>query len=402
MCLFGYRKKLLRSQEELAMQVKLMAEKNAQLEEKLRAIENATATNKEVIVATITGTNTVLTDSIKTQLNLVTNHMGDIKTDINKNLAEIRENTEKSLKDVREDNEKQLTAMRNVVEEKLTNTLNERLSQTFTTINERLDAVNKGLGEMQALSNGVTDLRKVLSNIKTRGTWGEVSLQNILDEILTPEQYKTQANVTGKKNGEAVDFAIVLPGKKREDKVYLPIDVKFPTEDYQRLVDSSERGDKEAMKVASKGLENALKIQAKSIHDKYIDPPYTTDFAIMYLPVEGLYAEVVKYPGLMEEMRVKNKVIPAGPTTISALLNSLNMGFRTLAIQRSSKEVFDLLTAFKKDFNTFVEDLERAQNQVDTVSRTLAAATDRNRQIRKKLDRVDKISLPEVETEAIE
>lgn len=385
MCLFRYRKKVLESQAALAEQVRLLAEQLNRMEERVRDIENGININREVVKVT--------NDSIKEKLE----HIGDIKADINKSLTEIKENTEKSLKDVREDNEKQLTAMRNVVDEKLTKTLNERLDRIFSTINERLDAVNKGLGEMQALSSGVTDLRKVLSNIKTRGTWGEVSLQNILDEMLTSDQYRAQTNVTGKKNGEAVDFAVVLPGKKGDEKVYLPIDVKFPTEDYQRLVESAESGDKDAMKIAAKGLENAVKIQAKSIKDKYICPPHTTDFAIMYLPIEGLYAEVVKSAGLMDEMRTKYKVIPAGPTTISALLNSLQMGFRSLAIQKSSKEVFDLLTAFKKDFNTFVEDLERAQKQVESVSNTLATATKRNEIIKKKLDKVEKLSLPEAE-----
>lgn len=385
MCLFRYRKKVLESQAALAEQVRLLAEQLNRTEERVRDIENGININREVVKVT--------NDSIKEKLE----HIGDIKADINKSLTEIKENTEKSLKDVREDNEKQLTAMRNVVDEKLTKTLNERLDRIFSTINERLDAVNKGLGEMQALSSGVTDLRKVLSNIKTRGTWGEVSLQNILDEMLTSDQYRAQTNVTGKKNGEAVDFAVVLPGKKGDEKVYLPIDVKFPTEDYQRLVESAESGDKDAMKIAAKGLENAVKIQAKSIKDKYICPPHTTDFAIMYLPIEGLYAEVVKSAGLMDEMRTKYKVIPAGPTTISALLNSLQMGFRSLAIQKSSKEVFDLLTAFKKDFNTFVEDLERAQKQVESVSNTLATATKRNEIIKKKLDKVEKLSLPEAE-----
>ena len=303
---------------------------------------------------------------------------------------------EKSLKDVREDNEKQLGAMRNVVEQKLTETLGERLSSTFNAINERLDAVNKGLGEMQSLNNGVTDLRKVLSNVKTRGIWGEVSLENLLDGILTREQYVIQKNVSGKRNGEAVDFAVVLPGKS-EGKVYLPIDVKFPLEDYQRLVDSSESGNVVAMQEAVKGLENAIKTQAKSIKEKYLNPPLTTDFALMYLPIEGLYAEVIRNPGLIEELQSRYKVVPCGPTTISAILNSLQLGFRTLAIQRSSKEVFDLLAAFRKDFEKFVANLDQAQRQVEGAGRTLEDATKRTSIIMKKLNKVETLPLPEAE-----
>ena len=280
------------------------------------------------------------------------------------------------MKDVREDNEKQLGAMRNVVEQKLTETLGERLSSTFNAINERLDAVNKGLGEMQSLNNGVTDLRKVLSNVKTRGIWGEVSLENLLDGILTREQYVVQKNVSGKRNGEAVDFAVVLPGKS-EGKVYLPIDVKFPLEDYQRLVDSSESGNVVAMQEAVKGLENAIKTQAKSIKEKY--------------------AEVIRNPGLIEELQSRYKVVPCGPTTISAILNSLQLGFRTLAIQRSSKEVFDLLAAFRKDFEKFVANLDQAQRQVEGAGRTLEDATKRTSIIMKKLNKVETLPLPEAE-----
>ena len=193
-----------------------------------------------------------------------------------------------------------------------------------------------------------------------------------------------------------MDFAIILPGKK-EGRVYLPIDVKFPLEDYQRMVEASDRGDLEETQNASRALENAVKIQAKSISSKYINPPYTTDFAIMYLPIEGLYAEIIRNPGLSEELQRKHKVIPAGPTTISAILNSLQLGFRTLAIQRSSREVFDLLAGFKKDFTTFMENIETAQRQVATVGHTLETATKRNEIIMKKLNKAETLTIPETE-----
>lgn len=392
MC-FGFRKKVLRRQEEIL--------------NKLEEAEQANRAGREALTTAMSVSNTALIGGIKTTLDAVVGNVdimrktnetriAEVNATLDKNLSEIRFNMEKSLKDVREDNEKQLGAMRNVVEQKLTETLGERLSSTFNAINERLDAVNKGLGEMQSLNNGVTDLRKVLSNVKTRGIWGEVSLENLLDGILTREQYVVQKNVSGKRNGEAVDFAVVLPGKS-EGKVYLPIDVKFPLEDYQRLVDSSESGNVVAMQEAVKGLENAIKTQAKSIKEKYLNPPLTTDFALMYLPIEGLYAEVIRNPGLIEELQSRYKVVPCGPTTISAILNSLQLGFRTLAIQRSSKEVFDLLAAFRKDFEKFVSNLDQAQRQVEGAGRTLEDATKRTSIIMKKLNKVETLPLPEAE-----
>lgn len=388
-----YRKKLYKQQQDIL--------------NRLNDLEKSGQTNREVITTAMKISNDTLIGGIKSTVDAVADNvrnmtvnnetrLTEVKEELRTNLTEIRTNVEGSLKSVREDNEKQLSAMREVVEEKLAGSLNERLNATFNAINERLDAVNKGLGEMQALNNGVTDLKKVLANVKTRGMWGEVSLENILDGILTKEQYATQQNVTGKRNGEAVDFAIILPGKK-EGRVYLPIDVKFPLEDYQRMVEASDRGDLEETQNASRALENAVKIQAKSISSKYINPPYTTDFAIMYLPIEGLYAEIIRNPGLSEELQRKHKVIPAGPTTISAILNSLQLGFRTLAIQRSSREVFDLLAGFKKDFTNFMENIETAQRQVATVGHTLETATKRNEIIMKKLNKAETLTIPETE-----
>ena len=388
-----YRKKLYKQQQELL--------------NRLAKIEQDGQNSREVITTAVTASNAAVVNGIKATVDAVADNvrnmtvnnetrLTEVKEELRTNLTEIRTNVEGSLKSVREDNEKQLAAMREVVEEKLAGSLNERLNATFNAINERLDAVNKGLGEMQALNSGVTDLKKVLANVKTRGMWGEVSLENLLDGILTKEQYATQQNVTGKRNGEAVDFAVILPGKK-EGRVYLPIDVKFPLEDYQRMVEASEMGNIEETQSALKALENAVKIQAKSISSKYINPPYTTDFAIMYLPIEGLYAEIIRNPGLSEELQRKYKVVPAGPTTISAILNSLQLGFRTLAIQRSSREVFDLLAEFKKDFNKFIENIESAQRQVDTVKNTLETATKRNEIIMRKLNKAETLSIPEIE-----
>jgi DNA recombination protein RmuC len=280
--------------------------------------------------------------------------------------------------------------MRNVVDEKLSTTLNERLSQSFGLISERLEAVQKGLGAMNELTSGVTDLKKVMSNVKSRGVWAEVSLQNLLESTLTREQYEKGVCVS-EKSREQVDFAIVLPGKGK-DRVYLPIDVKFPTEDYQRLVDAGEAGDLERYAKSVTELSTAIKVQAKSISQKYINPPVTTDFALMYLPTEGLYAEVLRIPGLAEELQSKYRIVPAGPTNTLAMLNSLQMGFKTLAIQKSSLEVFKVFSAFKKDFNKFIQNLEKAKEQLNNANNTLDEATKRTNIIQKKLDKVEGIS----------
>ncbi|MBO4538742.1 MAG: DNA recombination protein RmuC [Clostridia bacterium] len=344
--------------------------------------------------------NSALVDGINATLNAVMENVKTISASNETRILEVRTQVEKNLTEIRADNEKQLTAMREVVEEKLTKTVNERISSTFTTINQRLDEVNKGLGELQSLSGGVNDLKKVLTNVKTRGVWGEVSLANILDSILTQEQYVTQYNVTGRRRGDdsgLVDFAIVLPGKKDGERVFLPIDAKFPSEDYQRLLDASEKGDAAGVEAASKALAAAVKKQARSIRDNYINPPQTTDFAVMYLPTEGLYAEVIRNAGLTEELQGQLKVIPAGPTTITALINSLQLGFRTLAVQKSSREVFDLLMKFKKDFLQFAEQITRAQGQIEGVNKILGEASRRNDIIRKKLDKAEGLApaLPE-------
>lgn len=392
MCFF-YRKKILRQQQEILAGLTALRNNDEVTREVLKT---AVETSNKALVDGIKGTVDAVAENVRNMTQSNEKRLDEVKEELRANLTEMRTNVDGNLKSVREDNEKQLTAMRAVVEEKLTGTLNERLDATFKAINERLDAVNKGLGEMQSLNNGVTDLKKVLANVKTRGIWGEVSLQNLLDGVLTREQYTVQQNVCGKKNGEAVDFAVILPGKG-DGRVYLPIDVKFPLEDYQRYIDSSDRGDVSAMQTTLKALETAVKKQAKSISEKYVNPPYTTDFAIMYLPIEGLYAEIVRNPGLSEELQRKYKVVPAGPTTVSAILNSLQLGFKTLAIQKSSREVFDLLANFKKDFNIFVKNIERAQTQVNSASDALDDATKRTDIIMKKLSKAETLALPETE-----
>jgi len=348
-------------------------------------------------VQTLNLSNTSLVNGINSTLKAVMDNVANISRSNETRILEVKAQVSHDLAEIRQDNEKQLTAMRGVVEERLTSTLNERLNSTFSAVNERLDAVNKELGELQSLSGGVNDLKRVLSNVKTRGVWGEVSLANILDGILTTEQYVTQFNVTGRRRGDdagLVDFAIVLPGKG-DKPVYLPIDAKFPSEDYQRLVDASERGDGEGVEIATKALIAAVRKEAKSIHENYINPPITTDFAVMYLPTEGLFAEVIRNAGLAEELQHTLKVIPAGPTTISALINSLQLGFRTLAVQKSSREVFDLLIKFKQDFKLFVEQINKVQGHIDGASRSLGEASKRTDIIMKKLSKAEGLAPPD-------
>lgn len=344
----------------------------------------------DAIITGVKMTNDVVVESVKDLSGANQIKINEMKEELSKGLQDIRHNVHQSLKDVREDNSKQLAEMRIIVEEKLSSTLNERLAHSFNTISQQLTEVYKGLGEMKELASNVTDLKKVLTNVKTRGVWGELSLDNLLDSILSSEQYIKGCNVSGKK-GEQVDFAVILPGKNNE-KVYLPIDAKFPTEDYQRLVKASEGSDLELYAKCIKGLETAIKVQAKKISEKYINPPKTTDFAVMYLPTEGLYAEVIRIPGLAEELQNKYRIMPSGPSNTTALLNSLSLGFRTLAIQKSTNDIFKVFMAFKKDFGMFVNNLEQAKQHIGKANDTLEDATKRTGYIQKKLDKVESLN----------
>ena len=283
-------------------------------------------------------------------------------------LENIRNTVEKKLSEINEDNNKQLEQMRHTVDEKLASTLEERIGQSFKLVSERLEAVYKGLGEMQTLAAGVGDLKKVLSNVKTRGILGEVQLGAILEQILSPEQY--EENVRTKTTGnDRVEFAVKLPGDG-DNTVWLPIDAKFPADAYSKLMDAYDIGNTQLIDEAAKLLERTLKSEAKDIRDKYIEPPYTTDFAIMFLPFEGLYAEVVRR-GLLETLQRDYKVNIAGPTTMAALLNSLQMGFKTLAIQKHSSQVWEVLGAVKTEFNKVGDVLEATQNRISQANAEL-------------------------------
>jgi len=301
-------------------------------------------------------------------------------------LDNIRKTVEDRLTLIQDDNSKKLEQIRETVGEKLHDTLEKRLGESFKLVCDRLDQVHRGLGEMHTLAIGVGDLKKVLSNVRTRGTLGEVQLGNILEQILTPEQYATKV-ATKPRSRENVEYAIKLPGQD-DNIVWLPIDAKFPTEDYQRLIDAQEKGDLELIKECGDALETRIKQQAKDIRDKYINPPNTTDFGILFLPFEGLYAEVLRRPGLYELLSRQYKIAVTGPTTIAALLNSLQMGFRTLAIQKRAGEVWGLLSAVKTEFSKFAEIFEKAHDQIMAAGNTLEDAASKSRNIERRLNKV--------------
>ncbi len=286
--------------------------------------------------------------------------------------------------------------MRETVDEKLHKTLEERLGKSFEMVTQQLLVVQKGLGEMQTIASGVGDLKKVLSNVKTRGVLGEIQLGNILEEIMSREQYET--NVKTKKGSDAiVEFAIKLPGKDNNDgSVYLPIDAKFPQEDYVRLQTAYEAGDPIAVEISMKALLQAVKKFAKDISTKYIDPPHTTDFGIMFLPIEGLFAEVVRQPDMIAFLQREYKIVVTGPTTLAAMLNSLQMGFKTLAIQKRSSEVWNVLASVKKEFNTFGGVLEKAQKKLNEANNEIENLVGtRTRIMQSKLKNVEQLELPE-------
>jgi len=288
------------------------------------------------------------------------------------------------------DNQRQMEQIRQTVDEKLQKTLDDRIGQSFQLVNERLEQVYKGLGEMQTLASGVGDLKKVLSNVKTRGILGEIQLGAILEQMLAPDQYEENV-VTRSTGADRVEFAVKLPGENG-NPVYLPIDAKFPGDAYARLMDAYDSGDAALVEAAAKALERVIKSEAKDIRDKYIEPPYTTDFAIMFLPFEGLYAEVVRR-GMVETLQREYKVNIAGPTTMAALLNSLQMGFRTLAIQKHSSEVWDILGAVKNEFGKFEDVLMAAQKKINQANDDLDKLVGtRSRLIRSKLKKVTTLS----------
>ncbi len=304
-------------------------------------------------------------------------------------MEQVRASVDSRLKELREDNGKRLEEMRRTVDEKLEATLDKRLGASFKLVSDRLEQVHKGLGEMQNLATGVGDLKRVLTNVKARGTWGEIQLERLLEQVLTPAQYEKNV-ATKPRSAERVEFCIKLPGPTDavDDVVWLPIDSKFPQEDYQRILDAHDIGDGDGVAAATKQLEVRIRTSAKEISDKYLNPPRTTDFAILFLPTEGLYAEVVRRADLLEHLQRSHRVIIAGPTTLAALLNSLQMGFRTLAIEKRSSEVWQLLAAVKSEFGKFGTMLEKVQTKLKQASSVVEDAATKTRTIERKLTKV--------------
>jgi DNA recombination protein RmuC len=343
--------------------------------------------------------------ALKTQSDAFTAHVTTILTThqasldamrvtIEKKFDETRLAVEQKLSAIQEDNGKKLEEMRKTVDEKLHATLEKRLGESFKQVSDRLELVHKGLGEMQNLATGVGDLKRVLSNVKSRGNLGELQLQALLEDIMTREQY--EINVPTKQNSkDTVEFAIKLPAKdKAGSTIWLPIDSKWPQEDYERLMLAQEQGDAELVKQCGAALESAVEKSAKDINEKYLDPPYTTDFGIMFLPVESLFAEILRRPGLCKTLQKKYRVVVTGPTTLSALLNSLQMGFRTLAIEKRSSEVWQLLGAVKTEFGKFGDILEKTQKKLQEASNTIEDAARKSRTIQRKLKGVEELNAP--------
>lgn len=363
----------------------LKKNKKNDLEDFKKVIELSLKNTRDDITNTIGGK---IVDNTTIQQNAITN-----LTQLNETkLENIRKSVEDRLTSIQRDNGEKLEKMRLTVDEKLQSTLEKRLSESFKIVSNNLESVQKGLGEMQSLAKGVGDLKNVFTNVKARGYWGEIQLANILEQFLTQEQYLTNVKTKAKSN-DFVEFAIKLPGKNNIDTVLLPVDSKFPIEDYSRLVSAEEAGDLEAIDESRKKLEMQIKKCAKDINEKYLDPPYTTDFGIMFLPTESLYCEVIRNTDLCETLSQKYRVVISGPSTFVALLNSLQMGFRTLAIEKRSSEVWELLGVVKTEFTKFGDLLEKTNKKLVEISNTMSDATRKTRTIERKLKNVEALPI---------
>jgi len=326
----------------------------------------------------------------------------ELKKNLDNNIDRLNDTVEKKLVSLQKDNSEKLEKMRETVDEKLHATLEKRFSESFRIISERLEMVHKGLGEMQSVAVGVNDLKKVLSNVKNRGTWGEVQLGSLLSEMLTTDQYETNF-ITKRGTQNRVEYAIRFPNNDSEhESLFLPIDAKFPLTDYEHYIKASEDGDIEAMNTYSKALAETVKKEAKDISEKYIDIPQTTEFGILYVPVESLYAEILRIPGLFDTIRRQYKVLVTGPTTIQALLNSFQMGFKTLVIQKRSSEIFSHLTTLQKEFGTFGDLLEKTHKKIQEAGNTIETAMSKSRTIEKKLNKLSKTEVLELDITDVE
>ena len=341
-----------------------------------------------------------LGDAQRAQLESMTKQLKDLAESNQNSLERVRTTLDSRVKELQENNDKKLDEMRKTVDEKLHETLEKRLGESFMLVSERLEAVQRGLGEMQNLATGVGDLKRVLSNVKIRGTWAEVQLEGLLEQILAPGQY--QKNVrTSDDSSETVEYAVRLPGSKNDldSRIWLPIDSKFPQEDYLRIQEAAEGGDPIALKRATDELARTIKLEGQKIHDKYINPPTTTDYAIMFLATEGLYGEVLRHPSLVEVLQTRYRIVVAGPTTLAAILTSLRMGFQTMAIEQRASEVWKVLGAVKTEFGKFGDVLDKVRNQLSTTAKTIEHTGVRTRAIERRLRAVEQ--LPDVDATAV-
>ena len=342
--------------------------------------------NKELIAIRAVTDNQTKTQEVRFQ---------SLTQQIQDSLETSRRTINERLGEIQQDNAKKLEDMRKTVDEKLQSTLEERLGASFKIVSERLEQVHRGLGEMQSLASGVGDLKRVLTNVKTRGTWGEIQLEAMIEQVLTANQYaKNMATRPG--SSERVEFAIRFPGRDDDCPVWLPIDAKFPMEDYQRLIEAQDQADLAGIEQAGKALENRIRLEAKTIADKYLEPPHTTDFAVLYLPTEGLYAEVIRRPGLADSLQRDHRVTLAGPTNLLALLNSLQMGFRTLAIEQRSSEVWQVLGQVKTEFGKFGAVIEATEKKLQEASNKFSEVGRRKRAIDRSLKEVEALPIVSV------
>jgi DNA recombination protein RmuC len=384
----------------LEQSVARLHEDNARLERELRAAVEAQARADRIenenrlgqLQSAFGGQLTQAAGASTEQLGLYGRTMQEQLREVSRGtqsaLAEIRTTLEGRLQALQSGNEAKLDQMRATVEEKLQSTLEARLGESFRLVSERLEQVHQGLGEMQTLAAGVGDLRRVLGNVKVRGTFGEAQLGTLLEQVLLPDQYATNV-ATRPGSSERVEFAIRLPGRASGTPVWLPVDAKFPAEDYERLQAAQERGDPAQVESAAQALESRIMVDAKKIREKYVEPPHTTDFAILFVPSESLFAEILRRPGLIDTLNRERRVVIAGPTTLFAMLNTLQMGFRTLAIEQRSAEVWRMLGAVKTEFSRFGEWIARLRDQVGTVSKSLENADTRTRQMQRALKEVE-------------
>ncbi len=362
------------------------------------ALATARNESREIIGTFQTGVKEALTDARghqSIQLSDFSQRLRDLNAAVTEQLDKVRQTLDQRIGELQTQNAAKLDEMRLTVDQRLQSTLEQRLGESFKIVSESLERVTRGLGEMQQIASGVGDLKRVLTNVKTRGTWSEVQLSALLEQVLTPEQYA--ANIApNPASGERVEFALKLPGRDKPDPaVWLPIDAKFPVEDYQRLVEAADRADAQAVTDAGNALELRIRASARDISTKYLAPPHTTDFGILYLPTEGLYAEALRRPGLAEALQREHRIVVAGPTTLAALLNSLQMGFRTLAIQQRSSEVWTVLAAVKTEFGKFGEVLSKVKKKLDEASTQIDQTGVRSRAIERRLRSVETLPAEE-------